>query len=118
MINLLRQVETTGSIDATEMSDLQLIVNTASLFGSLDYVDNLASKIVLGSTANAHYQGGTLGNLAVGSRHTTGRLVDKWFLGTDHPAAASGYSVVSGSAVRQRCCLYRHCARRVWETVA
>ena len=97
MINLLRQVETTGTIDATEMSDLTLIVHTASLFGSLDYVDNLASKIVLGNFANANYQGGTLGNLAVGSTATQlEMLVDKWFLGTDHPAAASGYSMVSG----------------------
>ena len=67
MVSLLRKVEESGSVTATEMSDLQLIVNTASLFGSLGYVDNLASKIVLGSTANDHYQGGTLGNLAVGS---------------------------------------------------
>ena len=67
-------METAGPIDATEMSDLTLIVHTASLFGSLTYVDNLASKIVLGNTANAHYQGGTLGNLAVGSiGHATGR---------------------------------------------
>jgi hypothetical protein len=84
-------------IDVIEMSDLQLIVQTASLFGSLDYVKNLASKIVLGNMANAHYQGGTLGNLAVGS--SAGQLkllVDKWFLGTDHPAAGSGYATVSG----------------------
>jgi hypothetical protein len=79
------------------MSDLQLIVNTASLFGSLDYVDKLASKIVLGNVANANYQGGALGNLAVGSSAAQLELlVDKWFLGTDHPAAASGYSVVTG----------------------
>jgi hypothetical protein len=97
MINLLRQVETTGSIDAIELSDLTLIVQTTSLFGSLDYVDNLASKIVLGSTANAHYQGGTLGNLTVGSSAAQLELlVDKWFLGTDHPAAESSYQTVTG----------------------
>ena len=79
------------------MSDLTLIVHTASLFGSLDYVDNLASKIVLGNAANAHYQGARLGNLAVGSSATQlEELVDKWFLGTDHPAAATAYQTVSG----------------------
>jgi hypothetical protein len=97
MINLFRKVEGSGSIDATEFSDLQLIVNTTSLFGSLDYVDNLASKIVLGSVANAHYLGGALGNLAVGSSAAQLELlVDKWFLGTDHPAAGSDYQQVSG----------------------
>jgi hypothetical protein len=79
------------------MSDLTKIVNTPSLFGSLDYVDQLASDIVLGNVANAHYQGAALGNLAVGSGAAQlEELVDKWFLGTDHPTAGSAYQLATG----------------------
>jgi len=92
MINLFREVESNGAVTSTEMSDLTKIVNTPSLFGSLDYVDQLASNIVLGNAANAHYQGAALGNLAVGSSAAQLELlVDKWFLGTDHPVASSAY---------------------------
>jgi len=92
MINLFRRVELSGSINATEMSDLTLIVNTAGLFGNLDYVQQLAQNIVLGNVANAQYQGQSLGNLAVGSSPTQlEELVDKWFLGLDHPIAGSAY---------------------------
>src|SRR5262249_41469642 len=61
------------------------------------YVQVLSQNIVLGDSANAHYQGAALGNLAVGSTGTQlEKLVDKWFLGTDHPTA-SGYHQVTGS---------------------
>src|SRR6185369_1371231 len=98
MIGLLRQAEVGGAVTATEMSDLQLIVNTTSLFGGVNYVQKLSSYIVLGSSANAYYQGQTLGNLVVGS--SAGQLetlVDKWFLGTHHPATGYAYSAASGT---------------------
>ncbi|HEX4592312.1 MAG TPA: C2 family cysteine protease, partial [Gemmataceae bacterium] len=47
---------------------------------------------------NAHYQGTTLGNLHSGS--SVGQLkelVAKWFLGSDHPQAATSYRMVNGS---------------------
>jgi hypothetical protein len=98
MIGLFRQAEVAGPITATEMSDLQLIVNTTALFGGLTYVDKLAGYIVLGNSANANYQGQTLGNLAVGSSATQlETLVDKWFLGTDHPATSYAYSQAAGT---------------------
>jgi hypothetical protein len=79
------------------MSDLTRIANTSTLFGSLDYVQQLSQDIVLGNSANAYYQGQTLGNLAVGSSATQlEELVDKWFLGTDHPAAGSAYQLATG----------------------
>jgi hypothetical protein len=97
IINLLRSVEQVGAVTATQLSDLQLIVNTTGLFGSLTYVQKLSSYIVLGNTANANYQGAALGNLTVGSSaDQLEKLVDKWFLGLDRPATGAGYSQVSG----------------------
>ena len=78
-------------------------MTNSSLFGGSDYVQVLSSDIVLGNTANAHSQGQTLGNLAAGSHATQlEELVDKWFLGTDHPLGTAdtggtySYSQVSG----------------------
>ncbi|MGL1400024.1 hypothetical protein ACSTI4_23805, partial [Vibrio parahaemolyticus] len=86
MITLLRYAEA-GNVTASEFTDLQTIVNTTCL-SMPDSVRDLAKNVVLGDPANMHYQGGALGNLRAGS---TGaqleKLVDKWFLGTDHPAA-------------------------------
>jgi len=97
MINLLRTVEQSGPVTTTQMSDLTLIVNTASLFGSLDYVQQLAMDVVLGNGyGNALYQGAALGNLAVGSSSDQlEKLVDKWFLGLDHPTATSAYQLAT-----------------------
>jgi hypothetical protein len=97
MINLLRSVEQVGAVTTTQLSDLQLIVNTTGLFGGFTYVQKLSSYIVLGNTANANYQGVALGNLTAGSSaDQLEKLVDKWFLGLDRPAAGGGYSQVSG----------------------
>ncbi len=97
MISLFRAVETAGAITATQMTDLELIVNTTTLFGTLDYVQKLSSYIVLGNTANAFYQGTALGNLTSGSSPgQLEELLDKWFLGLDRPAAGAAYSEASG----------------------
>ena len=110
MINLFRKVEDSGSIDATELSDLQLIVSTTSLFGSLDYVQQLSQDIVLGNAANSTYQGSALGNLSDGIfRRAIGKkLVDKWFLGSDHPAANSAYQTASAPAVPNGAFVHRY----------
>ena len=101
MISLLRETESGNLIDATELADLRAIVANTVLFGSLDYVDQLASDIVNGSAANAKYLGGTLGNLASNSSSTQmDNLVNKWFLGLDHPVA-SGDSYNTFSSYRQ-----------------
>ena len=103
MISIFNVVEQAGAITSAEMADLQAIVNDTALFGGANYVQVLSSDVVLGNTANAHYQGAALGNLAVGSSATQlTDLVDKWFLGTDHPTATDDfgntytYSQVSG----------------------
>ena len=105
MISLLRSAEDGNVVDATEFADLRAIVANTSLFGTLNYVNQLASDVVNGSAANAKYLGGTLGNLAAGATGTKmDNLVNKWFLGVDHPVASgdayhvySSYRQFSGS---------------------
>lgn len=101
MIQLLRSTGTDGTVDAGEFADLKTIVNQASTLGMADFVRVLASDVVNGNTANAKFQGQTLGNLAAGSSATQlNRLVDKWFLGADRPALCNTslvYRSVSGS---------------------
>ena len=104
MIALFNQVEKAGAVTQTEFNDLKAIVSDSALFGTLTYVQVLSDDVVLGNAANAHYLGGNLGNLAVGSSaQTLNKLVDKWFLGTDLPLGTSdwgptyGYAQASGS---------------------
>src|SRR5262249_9719200 len=98
MIDLLRQAEAAGPITSAEMSDLGLIANTQALFGNLDYVWKLTDYLVLGDSANDRYQGAALGNLQIGSSAAQlETLIDKWFLGTDHPSCGCAYSLAAGS---------------------
>jgi hypothetical protein len=98
IIALLRDARDGGSIDSTELADLQKIVNTSTLFGALGYVERLAEYVVLGSAANAKYLGQTLGNLAAGSTAAhMDNLVNKWFLGLDRPTTSGTYRQFAGS---------------------
>jgi hypothetical protein len=104
MIGLLRQVEQLGSVTSQVLADLQTVVTTADLFGGTNYVQVLSCDVVMGNSANAHYQGQVLGNLQVGSSgQQLDKLVNKWFLGTDHPLGTSdwgptyAYRQVSGT---------------------
>ena len=84
--------ENGGVLSAADFSDLKTILADAATLNMPQYVQVLAGDVVNGNTANAHYQGQTLGNLAVGSTSTQVLdLTDKWFLGTDLPATG-GYS--------------------------
>ncbi len=95
---IFQSAQDAGSVDVTEFGDLQRIVGNATLFGTLDYVWKLSSYIVSGNTANANYQGQTLGNLAAGSSDThLGKLVNKWFVGLDRPSTSYGYTLASGT---------------------
>ena len=54
--------------------------------------------VVSGNTANAKYQGQTLGNLTAGSvTDKMEKLIGKWFLGLDHPTAGGAYRQTSGT---------------------
>ena len=101
MIQILRSAGSDdGTVDATEFTDLKTLLTEATTLKIPDYVQVLAGDVVKGNTANAHFQGKTLGNLAAGSSSTQlNELVDKWFLGADHPTALSGttYRSTAGS---------------------
>jgi hypothetical protein len=97
MISLLRNAEDGGVVDATELTDLRTIASSATLFGSYDYVWKLSTYVVSSNAANAKYQGASLGNLTAGSSSTQmENLINKWFLGTDHPMAGGVYRQVAG----------------------
>ena len=87
---LFREVEIDGTVDATELADLQLIVSTTSLFGSLDYVQQLSNCTVNGYSTTVGLAAGTSGAMLE-------QRVDKWFLGADHPAANGTYVQFAGS---------------------
>ena len=98
MLALFASAEDGDAVDATEFSDLQAIVNNTALFGTSESVWKLSSYIVSGNTANAKYQGQTLGNLVAGSSATQlANLVNKWYLGLDRPATPYGYALASGT---------------------
>ena len=110
MIDLFRNAQDGGTVDATELADLRSIVANTTLFGALDYVWKLGSYVVSANNpANAKYLGQTLGNLVAGStaRHLE-NLVGKWFLGLDHPTAVGHVSQFLGHVVRQRRQLHGH----------
>jgi hypothetical protein len=92
MIDILEYVakENGGVLSSNDFSDLKTIVADAAVLNMPNYVQVLAGDVVDGNAANARFQGKPLGNLAVGSTatHLT-ELVDKWFLGMDHPALTS-----------------------------
>jgi hypothetical protein len=104
MIEILRSVDT-GSLSATDFADLKTIVADAARLNMPSYVQVLATDVVDGNAANAHYQGQALGNLAAGSPAIVlNDLIGKWFLGTDLPLADAGtngvpygYALASGS---------------------
>jgi hypothetical protein len=103
MLAVFKQVEKDGTVTATEFNDLKAVANNAALFGGNTYVVDLTHDVVLGNAANAHYQGGKLGNLTAGSSAgQLDKLVSKWFLGADHPDAQySGISVTYATASGQ-----------------
>jgi hypothetical protein len=88
MLGIFNEVEQQGPVTAVELGDLQAIAQNSALFSGVAYVQNLSAKVVLGNPANAKYQGGALGNLVAGdSAGHLEDLVDKWFLGLDHPSS-------------------------------
>jgi Calpain family cysteine protease len=97
IIALLQNAGDNGAVDATELADLTTIVNTSTLFAGLEYVERLTEYVVLGSAANAKFQGQNLGNLAAGSSTAQlNNLVSKWFLGLDRPTASGTYRQFAG----------------------
>ena len=97
-LSIFNLVKTDGVVSTTEFDDLQTIQIYSTLYPELDYVHSLANNVILGTAANATYQGSTLGNLAAGSSSgQLEKLVNKWFLGMDTPLTSYSYKTVAGS---------------------
>ena len=101
MIQILRSVGADGVVDSTEFGDLKRILGLATTLNIPGYVQSLADDVVNGNLANATFQGQSLGDLTPGSTAAKlNMLVDKWFLGADHPALCNTslvYNSVAGS---------------------
>lgn len=91
--DLVEQQTTVGEEDFTT---LRTVVARNSLFKHDRYVQSLANLVVNPSVANALYQNDPLGNLEPTSTgaHLT-LLVDKWFLGMDHPDVTADHPDVT-----------------------
>ena len=100
MLNLFAEAESAGPVTGAELQSLQVLVTTggAAAVNMSGSVQSLTYKVADGDPANAQFLGEPLGNLGVGSSATQLQdLVDKWFLGMDHPTIdmqyLSGWSV-------------------------
>jgi hypothetical protein len=92
MIGIFNEVVQEGrQLTATQLGDLNTLVNNGSTLGMPASVENLAGKVVGYDLANRSFHGKTLlssGQLAAGKSSTDlTDLVDKWFLGQDTPRA-------------------------------
>jgi hypothetical protein len=80
MISILGDAKDNSIVDATEINDLDTIIENASYLGIADYVRVLSNKVVNGDVANKS------GNLQAGSTDVElDKLINKWFLGSDRP---------------------------------
>ncbi|MGV0027555.1 C2 family cysteine protease [Phormidesmis priestleyi] len=102
VITLLRETKDYGTIDTTELADLRAIVRNGSLFAMPEFVQVLANKVVYSDPANLRSGIGSL--YANSSDLHLDSLINKWFLGQDHPIALSydrstiyPYEFVNGS---------------------
>jgi hypothetical protein len=106
MLAVYQYVENQGSVSLPDFDDLQTLAAAPS-YVMPDDVSKLANKVVGNDPGNSTYQylnsqgkevTTSLGNLQVGSSRTQlTHLVNKWFMGVNEPAAATGYSVVTGN---------------------
>jgi hypothetical protein len=109
VLALFTEIEQNGTVTANEIHDLDVLENPdwtaggatpkqAALFTMPAPVRGLLSDVVDGDPANATYQGATLGNLKAGSTSAQlQKLVNKWFLGLDHPTAPGTYTQMNGT---------------------
>ncbi len=97
MIDIFRYVELDNWVTAAEYEGLRTINYHRYLYPTPDYVWSLAWKVINPSLGNATYNGVALGNLTPNVPGTfLESLVQKWFLGTDHPTTLSTYGVTYG----------------------
>jgi hypothetical protein len=91
MLRLFAEVASDNVVSAAEYHDLTTLVTVGAStapYSMPDAVRQLASDVVGHDPANGSYQGATLGDLSPGSSGIQlNNLVNKWFLGLDHPKA-------------------------------
>jgi Ca2+-binding RTX toxin-like protein len=109
MIAILRWSDQDSMVTEAEYADLRRLVTpgAAQSLRMPEYVRHLANKVVNGDNANEHYLGASLGFLRPYTWNIVPDLVDKlvnkWFLGLDHPLAKNeanqtfGYQYAQGS---------------------
>lgn len=101
LLEIFRLVQKDGSVSKAAFHDLQTVVAHGRVLAMPEHVRLLASKVVFGHPANQHFRGADLGNLEAGSdAERLESLVQKWFLGTDHPDAGRKdvtYQLVKGT---------------------
>jgi hypothetical protein len=98
MLGLFAEAEANGTISGAELQSLRAVASSPGVLHVPGYVRNLAYKAVYGNPADAAFQSHGLAQLrGGGSAVVLEDLVDKWFLGQDHPAAESKYSAVDGT---------------------
>lgn len=108
MIAVLDSAGDGGTVGQRALNDLNAILNASASYHIPDYVKSLATSVVVGSPANAHYQGAALGNLTAGSPASQlTNLVNKWFLGADHPQTDTPYLNYSPTYARALGALYQ-----------
>jgi hypothetical protein len=93
MLEVFQQVGLNNVVSTLEFNDLKAIVAAGQATLAMpEYVHNLSDKLVNGDHANQWWTNGStpidLGNLTAGSSGWKLQLlVNKWFLGLDHPLA-------------------------------
>lgn len=86
MLNMFALVTPGDTVGRDNFDSLKALVSNASFFVGIDYVQALSDYVVNGCVANKQYQGESLGNLRFDSSGDHLQLlVNKWFLGLDHP---------------------------------
>jgi len=104
LMQVLSGVDTalgTTGLSQAQMNDLKALTTAVGqALGTSSYLYKITSNVVNGDLSNAWWTGGAasqtaLGNLAVGSSaDQMGKLIGKWFLGTDLPtwSGSSSYT--------------------------
>lgn len=96
MMSLLQETRDGDTIDAIELTDLRRVLDSLGYLMP-DHVRVLSNKIINSDPANNR---SGIGNLYAGSSAAQmDRLIDKWFLGRDRPAAdpSTTYRYVGGN---------------------
>jgi hypothetical protein len=103
MLSVYAQVERDGVVDSGELASLKFLSTYGNLLNMSDPVRYLSGEVVSTTdAADLHYQGMNIGYIGVNSPSwKLQSLVNKWFLGMDHPTLATGaagsYTAAYGS---------------------